>query len=44
MEVFKDAPKLDELISKSVNGITIQLYANLIASNFTTDIYSRTRA
>jgi putative transposase len=35
--------KVNKLISKSVNCITIQLYASLIAaSNFTTDIYSRT--
>ena len=33
--------KIDKLIAKSVKGITIQLYASLIAaSNFTTDIYS----
>ena len=34
--------KLYRLIGKSLNGITIQIYANLIAaSNFITDIYSR---
>ncbi|PHJ57640.1 hypothetical protein VF14_20760 [Nostoc linckia z18] len=31
MEVFKDHLKLDNLITKNVNGITIQIYLTLIA-------------
>ena len=35
--------KLDKLITKNVNGITIQIYVSLIAYlNFTAFIYSRT--